>query len=473
MQTYFCEKFNLYYMKKKICLLSSFLILSLFSCAEHDTELVTLPGISITKTESVNPNEYSALITPDENAAGYRYILTDEASVDGIFSENTEFTEIQGNGESTATFSTSLLSNSSVIVAAAFDADGNNGAVAVHKVELPSLVSDMTVEVLYTTHCSAGIKILWNSNFSHMDVYFGTKEDEEAFRKGELVDTCLFDFAITDYYVNKFELQPETEYVLYAKGFDRYGSEISTIVQPVKTLSAEECPSIEMTVNYVDVYKADLTFKAGSDVDSMWTMPLWEGPQQGIDVRNGDIIGAMESYIASFLWGKLSTDQNTLKQTELNSMYADSTKYFYAIAFSGEDRYLYRFGYSTPSVNPDAPKECKVNIEVSDTTFYGADYIFTFEDDVFAFLYGTIDADAYDSFKETSDWYEYYINDYLGLNGTLVYKDDIKEGVYTCRDSRQQADKRVYVVVAPINENGYEAGWMPATFQEYTTLSRN
>ena len=77
MQTYFCEKFNLYYMKKKI-LLSSFLILSLFSCAEHDTELVTLPGISITKTESVNPNEYSALITPDENAAGYRYILTDE-----------------------------------------------------------------------------------------------------------------------------------------------------------------------------------------------------------------------------------------------------------------------------------------------------------------------------------------------------------------------------------------------------------
>ena len=459
-------------MKKKICLLSSFLILSLFSCAEHDTELVTLPGISITKTESVNPNEYSALITPDENAAGYRYILTDEASVDGIFSENTEFTEVQGNGESTATFSTSLLSNSSVIVAAAFDADGNNGAVAVHKVEMPNNMQ-LISEVIYASHCSAGIKVSWSSDFSHVDVYFGTKEDEEAFRNGELVDTCLFDFSLTEYYINEFDLEPETEYVLYAKGFDRYGSEISTIVQPVKTLSPEESPGIEMTVDYVDVYKADLTFTAGTSVDSMWTMPLWEGPQQGIDTRNGDVIGAMESYIASFLWGKLSTDQRTLNQTELNSMYIDSTKYFYAIAFSGEERYLYRFDYSTPSYNPDAPKECKVNIEVSDTTFYGANYTFTFEDDVFAFLYGTVDADAYDSFKETSDWYEYYINDYLGVNGTLVYKDDVKNGVYACRDSRQQADKRVYVVVAPINENGYGAGWMPATFQEYTTLSRN
>lgn len=413
------------------------------------------------------------MITPDENAAGYRYILTDEASLDRIFSDDTEFTEVQGNGETTVSFATSLISKSSIIVAVAFDSNGNNGPTAIHKVELSNNTLALTSEVIFASYCSAGIKVSWNSNFSQVDVYFGTKEDEDAFRKGELIDTCLFDFSITEYFINEFDLQPETEYVLYAKGYDRYGSEIQTLSQSVKTLSAMDCPAIEMTVNYVDVYKADLTFTAGSSVDSMWTMPLWKGPQQGIDTRNGDVIGAMESYIASFLWGKISTDQSTLKQTELNSMYIDSTKYFYAIAFSGEEKYLYKFGYSTPSYNAGAPKECKVNIEVSDTTFYGANYTFTFEDDVFAFLYGTIDADAYDSLQDTPDWYEYYINDYLGLNGTLVYKDDIKEGVYTCRDSRQQADKRVYVVVAPINENGYEAGWMPATFQEYTTLSRN
>lgn len=462
-------------MKRKIHLLSLLSLLLLFSCSERNVELTTLPKIAITKADPAVEGEYSVRITPDEITARWRYVLTDEGSLSELFVEGSGFTEVEGNAETDVSFQMASVTDSSVIAAVAFNADGENGPIAVYKMED---VSDeelyLTSEMVYTTHCSAGIKISWTSGLSQVDWYFGTKEDEEAFMNGSLVDSCLFDFSLTEFYVNEFDLQPDTEYILYIRGIDRYGEEIQTVMYPVHTLPAGECPSVEMVVDYVDVYKADLTFNAAGSVDSMWTMPLWEAPQSGIDTRNGDIIGAMEAYIATFLWGKLSTDEGSLKTTELNGMYIDSTKYFYAVAFSGDEKYLYRLGYSTPSYNEDVLTECDVDIEVTNITTYGADYKFTFGEDVFAFLYGTVDADWYDSIVGTPEWSEFYINEYLAVNGAgLVYKDDITDRTYTCKDYRQQAGKRLYVVVAPINENGFGAGWMPAVFQEYTTLSRN
>lgn len=459
-------------MTKKI--LALLLPLTLVACKEEVQIYLTEPIVTIEAMTPEKDGQYTVSITPDQNTFRYTFATAKGNDIDIAKFENGGY---EGQrfvpGSEGTTVSYDGLSDGDAVIAMAYGTDGVKGPMAVHMVK--GMAKNMTLESTYVTDCSLGFKIDWPDEYSRCQYYLGERSDREAFMKGELEATTLEDYAISDYYLNAFDLDPNTEYVLYARGWDRKGVLKETHELAVSTYADGKCPKVEMRVDYVDVYKADLTFTSNDKSAAIITMPSWEAPEQGISVRNGDILGAMDSYIAEMLWGKMTTTEHTQKRTELNSMYVDSVKYFYvqAVDAAGK-RYLYRTSYKTPSYNPEA-KSFDVSIKVSNILSYGATYEVNCGDDAFAFVIGTVKAGWYDSIKDSPEYDDTYIHRYLWQNGgRLVYKDDLLNGgVYMINETRQVASTRVYAVVCPINENGYGKGFLPPVFKEYTTLARN
>lgn len=444
------------------------------SCGEDIQEYISEPSISITDVLTTDRENYTVLITPEDNAAEYTYAAIDKDSFTTnklIQGQIPNQVKVSGNAQTQAVFSN--LSDNDCIVAVAFDEKGNSGPIAMHAVR--SIPQDIAVDTSFLTDCSLGLRISWPEEYSRCTYHFGNESDRDAFLNGDLVDSTLHDFTQSFFYVNEFDLDPNTEYILYVQGWDRKGALVETCEYSITTLEADSCPKAEMQVNYVDVYKADLTFKANSLTSTIITMPSWAAPEQGIDVRNRDILGAMDSYIANLLWGRVETEGTEQTRTELNSMYVDSAKYFYIEVLDSVGKpYLYRQSYRTPPYNENAVNG-NISINITDTTTYGATYEISCDKNTFAFICGTVGADWYDEFKQTSEWNEYYLHEYLWSNGgKLIYKDDLMNGgVYLVRETRQTAGKRVYAVVCPMNENGYYYGFQPAILKEYWTKTRN
>lgn len=410
-------------------------------------------------------------LVPSGNTSYLRYVFADrnesEDFVDGNLSED-------GISEGTSSLVLDISEREEeYLMALAYDSEDRQGGLALYRIKTLDISENLDISETYLTHCSAGIRLKYPSEYCRIDYYLGSRDDREDFIAGDKCDSTLFDLYKTEYYINAFDLTPETEYILYLSAYDRTGQLCGIAEYPVTTAADGSCPKISMELTHNDVYKSDIVFTANELADSITTMPIWEGPEEGIAVRNGDIFGAMDSFIAEFLWGKTTTAGREQERTELNSLYTGSEKYFYAVAYGNGKRYLYRLMYKTPDYNENAP-ECKITLTISDTTRWGATYDFTGDEDTFAFLWKTVDADWFD---ETSGQYgdtDEFCRQYLMSNGKLVYKDQLDDNHnYQYVERQAGVGKRVYVIVCPFNENGYDNGWSGVIKQEYTTLSNN
>lgn len=109
---------------------------------------------------------------------------------------------------------------------------------------------------VYLTDCSAGVKVEYLPEYSRCDYYMGRESDKEDFLAGKLRDSSLFDRDYSYYTVNSFGLEPSTDYILYVRGFDRYGVPVDYREFALTTLEEGSCPKAEMKVNFCDVYKS-------------------------------------------------------------------------------------------------------------------------------------------------------------------------------------------------------------------------
>lgn len=448
-------------------------VLPLTSCEQIEEVIVSQPRVSIEGAGMPTQQECKVRFTPSEDALSYVYALgTVEDAEDFSVGIMDGMVTVDGNEANEVLFSELTANNEYCVFARAFDEGGEPGPVSTYLFKTNQDNFKLTTQ--YLTDCSAGIKIEYVGTYSRVDCYLGNAEDKEEFLAGNLKDTSLFDRAYTEFYTNNFDLSQNTEYVLYVRGFDRYNTAVDYREFQFTTLKEGDCPKVEMETAFVNIYKSDLIFTANDKTGNILTMCSTESSEGMIAAKRGDIIGTMTASMADRLYGVVTTAAPCQERTYHNDMIIDDEFIFYTIATdkSGSPVGLYRYKYTTPSFNENAP-EGKVEIVVSDIKNNGAKYTFKCDENVFAFLYGTVDADWYDNFKETSEeWTETYIHLYLMQAGRFAYKDDLVNGEYTYTEmgAYSNPNKRYYAVCAQVNENGYYKGFLPAVFEEYKTL---
>lgn len=452
-------------------LLTAFLPLA-SSCEKEVAEISTLPKITIERSGIPANDQVCIIITPDENTAKYVYAIGQESDrenfeigiMDGI-------EEVIGNSRTETTFKDLEQNTEYIIYARAFNSNEDAGPIVSYNITT-AYEESLLFETQYITSSSAGIYIDYHSNYSKCECYLGLPSEKDAFLNGEKIDTVLFDRAYTEYYYNAFDLKESTDYTFFVRAYDRCGAPVEFRQYDIKTLDKDECPEVTMTVNHIDVYKADLQFDANEKTGKIYTMASNYNTELAISANRNNIMDMIfkEGSWGSSIYGVICSDGKQQLRTELNDMLIDKDYYLYVLLADNNNKpvALYKYKYTTPGFNPNAP-EGKVEIEISDITEMSAKYTFICDNNVFGFLYGTIDAEWWDNFQKTPDYDDKYIYQHLLAYGKFAYKDEIKDGVIEYTEYSCQPQTNYYAVACPVTENGHYEGWLPAIFKKYTT----
>lgn len=450
-------------------------MLLLAGCSKvQETDIPVAATIAIEKIGSDAVNGFNVRFTPSEDAASFEYAITETGTMEDFASGNiSETVHVDGNSQTEAAFSELNTNTVYTIFARAYDESGKPGAVAQYR----AMTGDgfFKVEIQYVSDVALGIVFDIANDYYNSEYYLGTPADRDAFMAGTLETSSTGDMFSTRLVKNYFDLKPSTEYVFYVKGYNRAnGVEYREL--PVKTFAEGECPKASFEVVSTDIYKSKYRLTANEYAGKIVALPGKAGSYEAVmDINwSGDIAGMLDTWANTGWAGTVYSVSGSLDvEYVTNDLLLDNAIDIWVVVYDKEmlPADVQKIETSTPSFDPEA-KGGSVSIEVTDITSKGAKYIYTAEEDNFAFMYDTVEADWYDDIKEnSSDWYEYYLSDIFFRQGFyFAYTADLPALKCQFEEKNGTPSTRYYAAAAPMNPNGpREGGWLPVVLKEYVT----
>lgn len=433
--------------------------------------------IEVDRNFSIDSTSVSVRFVPSENAAGYRYAIGTaedfEAFRDGTMDVPAGYSgEVEGNEPSEVLFEgldpISLYS----VYAVATDENGLEGRIASTKIVTDK--NDFNVENSFLLSRSATFQIEVSSDYSSVVYYFGQDGDIDSFLAGELETKQLSDFDRKT--LNYFDLEPDTDYVFFAKVIDRFGITAKVINYPVHTPALGDCPNVSLEYEN-DVYAGTYTLKQGEGSSRISAIMSTQGAYDGI-IENtlnwkGDIAGMIDSWSGVGLGQTYDSNgtEDLVIEYLTPTLTCDNPLEIYVLIYDGEGAPcgVERFRFSTPALDENAPAPT-ATVSVRDITSTGATYDYTMPEDTFACMYDTVDADWFDELKESDEYTEYYLHELLFSQGKYFhYNDGTASGMsWSFTETTGQANYRYYAAACPMNCNGV-SGWGDLVIVEYRT----
>lgn len=432
-------------------------------------------------------------IEPD-NAASFEYAVSADgdrkAFVNGTMPG---IVKVESGDQKDVEF-TGLASEATYTVyARAFDGEGNSGPVAqlrVTTVRGPIVTDKIATDMQYVTDSSAGITITSSTDFYRLDYAIGKPEDKAAFEAGSL-DGIEKRFEYTDHYTaNIFDLEPDTDYVFFVRGYDRTDFPTITFERPFKTYATDGCPAVAIATE-IDILEGNFSYTpnalCGKMIVALHGKGAYDGLVESPASHRGNIMqflpAMVETGLATLVEGSYSATVNMppLDAEDMlatyYTMYGDpvlQTDYefeTYVLLYDGDGN---PFGVqkkivSTGEYDPDLPAAV-VTATIKNISAYGATYEFSIDDSTFGFFFDTVDADWYDNeIKTSEDFYENYLRDTFFERGYWWRHHD-NPAPYTDRSAAP--GMRCYLAICPLNANGVsDPDWGKLYLKEFTTLS--
>lgn len=352
------------------------------------------------------------------------------------------------------------------VFAMTYDESGNHGRVSSSKFRVPD-ENDVKITVEHVLASSFSVCIEISSSLYGVEYYLGKAEDREDFLNGVTENKFRNDF--TKYSAYFYDLEPDTDYIVYFVGYDRINAKTQLYEIPVRTLPASEGYIKEFKIKHLDIYKgeyeivpAEKCSKMVAAIDIESNKYLLEGEYNW----QGDIIAMLES------WLNIEMSMTSMNGESLSFDYITPDMLFgkelevYVVVYDSDynPAGVERFVFNTPEQNPDAGN-VTVGIEVSDITSSGATYTYTPDQEVFGFMYETLEADWFDDLSSSAEYNDRYIHELLWGNGKY-WSYGNEEVVYV--EQTGKPNTRYYAVACPMNENG-RSGWCDMVMKEYKT----
>lgn len=467
---------------KKLILMT--VIASVFLSCNEATDIVKdYATISVKRIDQYNGNIHKIEVEPSENAIAYEYAVGDFSELkkfeDGTLAD---ITMVDNNIKDTLEVESADFEQ--ILFARAIDADGQAGPVSTLRL---SVFSDqLSASVYWVTDKSAAVEVFMGSNYYMFRYHMGTAQDREAFLNDEIGSNS--DEDIPHFFVNTFDLEPETEYIFYLRAIDRTGKYTELYEVPVKTLSTEESPTCAFEIIHQDAYVSKVKFTPGPNCGKI------AGFIDEKDIRNtelfsglhwaGDLLKAIDGWsnLGSFEYGFASYDASPMSVEKVNKTYSLGMEMeSYIVMYDKEMNPcgVYRFYFTTPEFNKDLEVPATPEIKMELATSKGGLFTIVPDKNTMGVLYGSIDADWYDSSNDSmiSQYGKFYLHESLLNNvatGASFFTYGNSQFQYT--ESAASPSYRYYAVAAAMNANGPGnetdgRGWSEMAMLEYTTTA--
>lgn len=449
---------------------------------EKGTDQTVAAKIEITQV-STDTSSITVRFTPDENAARWEYAISENNDL-AAFTDGTLESIVQMDGNEAQEIKFENLEPTTIynIYARAYTNQGVSSGVNAIKVTTDD--ARLNIRISYLTDNSAGFLADFPQDIYSCRYYLGTAEDKERFINGEIEGSYVY----TASGINYFDLEPTTDYILYAVGTDRGGAETSLIEVPASTYSADECPNITLQTD-INIYEGNYT---ATPNDLCGKIILTVGETAAVDIQeilssgfNDDIVEML------VLWGEAGThsviaENGTPAVMDVTTYTLENSNPIevYVVIYDKNNTVtgVKHFSYATPDLDSSLPSPNDITIDIANPTAAGAIYTFNADETVFGYFYESVEADWYDAIVDNGSdeagtvWTEYYLpnifyQNYLANQSTGYLR--MGNGEYTWAETAiVQQNTRYYAAAIPFNENGpREGGWGNLTLEEFWTLS--
>lgn len=443
----------------------------LFEAPEQGTSEVSIEMLS-----SGEKNSCRFRFTPTKGVAGYSFALGKDGDRDA-FLEGTltvNYAKIEGDAPIDTVFR-NLVPGYYTIYAISTDSTGLRGRLSERRMFLPD--GYFTVETYYLSDRSAGFKSDFSSLYYRYEFYLGTSEDRDGFLNDEVEKTYYEDLSMYRV-LNYFDLEPDTEYVFYARAFDREDRPTELIEIPFRTFKEGEAPSATLNIKDIDIYKGVYEVVPNSECGRIDLIISTAGMHNQLIEADVHFKGDIPVFVNN--WCDVN-DPTTVravgKTAEIEfltpSMQNDNALEMYVVTYD-KDFVLsgvQNFKFSTPSYDPSA-NAATATVEISNITSKGAEYTIRKGANMFAAMYNTIEADWFDEFSKTGQYHEYYMHELMFMQGMYFFYGKTGDTVgFT--ETAGLPNTRYYAGVCPMNSNGpkRENGWGALVLEEYRTLN--
>ena len=423
------------------------------------------PSVALVCTAS-GPNGITVTVTPSEHAERWEYALGREsdraAFIDGTLAGINNVGDAQVReiefGELTPGMAYTVF-------ARAYGRTDKPGPVASLKA---STHHDFSVETQYVTAVSAGFNITLEMDWYMFRYALGTAADRQAFTDGSIGGEKIVEKQ--KFTVNYFDLEPEREYVFFVQPFDRLGGAGPVFEMTAATLADGSCPEADFVVDYIDVYQGSYRIVPSRECGFMYTVIFPEGSYDQIisDSFSGDIMNFVMTFVKNGTLG-FSGDKTLAFDFPIVDLMPSLPMECYTVTCDTqmEPAGLYRYTAQTPDYDDDAG-EALCPITVTDITSSGATLILDANSSTLGVLYELLEADWWDEFITTADYYDGWLQQYYLYSG--YWKYIVGGGRFTYTETQAKPATRYYATACPMNANGV-LGWGETTFEEFTTLA--
>ncbi len=403
-------------MKKKLLLIGMALF-ALAGCSPTPevepkvvVEVENSPGLLLEKVGGTLKNRFEIKITPNSVTAMYEYALClfdDNGALESFENGTLEKRVRVNNGdEAQVAFEGLIPETNYTVYARGYDAEGNQGPVAMLSARTNSEDNFIT-GVQYVTNTSAGFTVITSPDCFKFDYALGKAGDRAKFENGSL-DGLQTKEESSEYTFNYFDLEPDTDYLFFTRGYDRAGNSYDIYETEIRTYADDTCPDVVFTKE-TDVFWGEYMFTpnkmCGKIIALVSPVGKYEEAIYSDLMRRGDIVGTLED------WSQLenpmalsATDSPLGLFYQTPGLISDVELESYVLIY-GNDRKPFgvkKFSFVNHVYDPDLAQP-EVSVNIKDITTVGATYEFTIDEKTLVLLFDPIDADWYDEFKTTED----------------------------------------------------------------------
>lgn len=443
-------------------------------CSTDTTyETIDLPSVAIEQTGAINPTECTVVLTPNALTDHFEYAIgaaTDRAKFEAGTLETIK--KQTGKNKLTAVFDNLDQSKTYTIFARAYTAANQVGPVASYVLRTNG--QGYTITKTFVTDHSAGFSITCSSDYYRFRYALGTAADREAFEKGTMESQEMKErISAGTYY---FDLKADTEYIFFAKGYDRNGKTTVVIETPVTTYKESVgddavCPGVTMTVKDINIIEGTIVFTPNKLCGSVAILISEKGANDEI-INNemtwgGDLFGMISGWYMDVPEMLTAYGDGVVEaKIQLPNLATNLELEAFVLTLDQDDKPfgVSYFEFQTPAEDPDAGTAV-VTLTVTDITSTGATYTIKGNEHTLAYMYDTIEAAFWDDFILTPDYHK----DIFGYMATMIQTSNA-ECVYT--EKYGNPGTRYYAAAIPMNANGpvVDLGWGETIMVEYTTL---
>lgn len=458
-------------MKKSFILLV--LLGLVFSCTKDPVVVKENLEMDLCLIGKSDTTSFSVRIKPDGSSTRYEYAIGTENDY-ASFENGTMASLVSVDGCDSADVLFDGLEPDKVYTVFARSYSGDfAGGIAELKVKTGK--DEFLAETRYVHKTSAGFRIKTSSNYPYFRYYLGTQEDGEDFRNGTIEGETIS--GITDVKsVNYFDLASGS-YVFYAVAYDMLGFPSDLVSIPVEIDQDAQLPDASFEKVSLDLYRGVYRLVPNEQCAKISCVFGFDGENMNILNNNfkGDVIDWIMNWeeIPDMVKSFSSVGKDLEFKVDDPNFQAGIECEIYALFYDAdfEPAGVRKFVFNKPELTTNAP-DAVVEIEVSSVTEKGATYTFTADENTLGFMYETLEADWFDEFSKTGEYYDTYIHELLFKQGYYwAYSGDLNDdrtGVFV--ESKGDSGARYYAAACPMNANGpREEGWGNLVLSEYTT----